>query len=103
MTKCTILRSYIVFYLISLVNVLLMIGSTPANHVLLTMLFLAVAVAVPNTLFLMLMYYLNIARELFNVKYLILESFLYVILNDALLYIVNNHASCKHLFHLVIA
>ena len=83
--KLLIIRSYIVFSVIMMLDYILSVDMIPGNYFLVGIFVLLIFYSIPNTLFLLLLYYSKIYRKcLADLKYTILESVMYVLILEFL-------------------
>ena len=85
-----VLRAYLIFSVIFLSYVLFTKRSEPGIYRLVGIPIVLIFFSIPNTLFLLIMYYLNISkRSLLNVRFVLAECLIYLILFDTFKYYFN--------------
>jgi hypothetical protein len=81
------LRAYLIFSVIFLSEVLIRDGFRPGTYWLISIPLTLIIYSIPNTLFLLIMYYLNISkRSLTSIKFILAECIIYLILFDTFLH-----------------
>jgi hypothetical protein len=78
-----VLRAYLIFSVFFLSDSFIRDGFKPGTYWLISIPIFLIIYSIPNTLFLIIMYYLNISkRSLLNVKFVLVECIIYQILFD---------------------